>query len=159
MLLKWNFYLLSFFKFRIIFHQSFSLRLICLQYRYSICELTDLLCNCTSSNIYFPFVNCEITKKLYLYLYSVFKKEGGKVKGYYTIKKLILGAVKGFIVTVKMGNLINCIKLPKNFTLKLKIRSSNIQRKMAKNTLLSPKFAIFLFWGLILNYLEMKKEI
>ena len=25
--------------------------------------------------------------------YRVFKKEGGKVKGYYTIKKLILGAV------------------------------------------------------------------
>ena len=63
----------------------------------------------------------------------MFKKEGGKVKGYYTIKKLILGAVKGFIVTVKMGNLINCIKLPKNFTLKLKIWPLNIQRKMAKN--------------------------
>ena len=33
----------------------------------------------------------------------MFKKEGGKVKGYYTTKKLILGAVKGFIVTVRMG--------------------------------------------------------
>ena len=57
--------------------------------------------------------------------YSVFKKEGGKVKGYYTDKKLILGGVKGFIVTVRMGHLINCIKLPKNFTLKLKMRPSN----------------------------------
>ena len=60
------------------------------------------------------------------YIYRVFKKEGGKVKGYYTTKKLILGAVWGFIVTVRMGHLINCIKLPKNFTFKLKIRPSNI---------------------------------
>ena len=61
-------------------------------------------------------------KKIVLDLiYSVFKKEGGKVKGYYTTKKLILGAFKGFIVIVRMGHLINCIKLPKNFTLKLKI--------------------------------------
>ena len=73
----------------------------------------------------------------------MFKKEGGKVKGYYTTKKLILGAFKGFIVIVRMGHLINCIKLPKNFTLKLKIWPLNIQRKMAKNTLLNPKFAIF----------------
>ena len=59
--------------------------------------------------------------------YRVFKKEGEKVKGYYTTKKLILGAVWGFIVTVRrMGHLINCIKLPKNFTFKLKIRPSNI---------------------------------
>ena len=75
----------------------------------------------------------------------MFKKEGEKVKGYYTAKKLILGAVKGFIVTVRMGHLINCIKLPKNFTFKLKMRPSKIHRKMAKNTIFSPKFAIFLF--------------
>ena len=53
----------------------------------------------------------------YFYKYRVFKKEGEKVKDYYTAKKWILGAVKGFIVTVRMGHLINCIKLPKNFTL------------------------------------------
>ena len=77
--------------------------------------------------------------------YRVFKKEGGKVKGYYTAKKLILGADKGFNVTLRMGHLINCIKLLKNFALKLKIWLLNIQRKMAKNTLLNPKIAIFLF--------------
>jgi len=56
----------------------------------------------------------------------VFIKEGGKVKGYYTTKKLILWAVKGFIVTVRMGHLINCFKLPKNFSLMLKMRPSII---------------------------------
>ena len=75
--------------------------------------------------------------------YRVFKKEGGKVKGYYTTKKLILGAFKGFIVTVRIGHLINCIKLPKNFTFKLKIRPLNIQRKMAKNTLFNPNLPFF----------------
>ena len=64
--------------------------------------------------------------KFFLIKYRVFKKEGGKVKGYYTTKKLIQGAVWGFILTVRMGHLINCIKLPKNFTFKLKIRPSNI---------------------------------
>ena len=62
----------------------------------------------------------------------MFKKEGGKVKGCYTAKKLILGAVKGFIVTVRMGHLINCFKLPKNFTLKLKMRPSIMIEKCPK---------------------------
>jgi len=74
-------------------------------------------------------IEYEFMNVAFFELYRVFKKEGGKVKGHYTTKKLILGAVWGFIVTVRMGHLIYCIKLPKNFTLKLKMRPSNILRK------------------------------
>ena len=42
--------------------------------------------------------------------YRVFRKEAEKVKGYCTAKKWILGSDAGFIVTVRMRHLINCIK-------------------------------------------------
>ena len=79
----------------------------------------------------------------------MFKKEGGKVKGYYTTKKLILGAFKGFIVIVRIGTFDKLHQTSKKFHFKaqnLAIKYSKKNRKkMAKNTLLNPKFAIFLF--------------
>ena len=61
-----------------------------------------------------------ITKKSvsYFWYYSVFKIEGVNVKGYYTAKKLIPGAVKGFIRITRMGHFIICIRFNDFCTLK-----------------------------------------
>ena len=92
-------------------------------------------------------------------MYSVFKKEGVKVEGYYTAKKWILGAVKGFFGTTSMGHLINCIILPKNLTLNLKEKPLKICGKMAKNTIFNPKIAIFFIRRCYLESKGDKNEI
>ena len=94
----------------------------------------------------------------YIRIYSVFKKEGVKVKGYYIAKKWILGYVQGFFGTTRMGHLINCIILPKNFTLKLKKRPLNICGKIAKNCYFQPQNCNFFILRLFLNYKEIKMK-
>ena len=53
-----------------------------------------------------------------------------------------------------MGHLINCIILPKNFTLNLKKKPLKICGKMAKNTIFNPKIANFI----LRHYLELKGD-
>ena len=54
-----------------------------------------------------------------------------------------------------MVHLINCIILPKNFTLNLKKKPLKICGKMAKNTIFNPKIAIFF---ILRHYLELKGD-
>ena len=73
------------------------------------------------------------------------KKEGGKVKGHYTPKTCILVAIKGFIVTTRMGHLIICIKFSKTITFGVNLRQTEFDGKVAKNADFSQKSAIFMF--------------
>ena len=71
------------------------------------------------------------------------KKEGGKVKGHYTPKTCILVAIKGFIVTTRMGHLIICIKDPETITFGVNLRLIKFDGKVAKNADFSQKSVIF----------------
>ena len=64
-------------------------------------------------------------------IYRVFKKKGDKVLVYYTTKKYISGAVKGFIVTTSTWHLLIYIKVFKYFMLKLILRHLNLDGNMA----------------------------
>ena len=87
------------------------------------------------------------------------KKEGGKVKGHYTPKTCILVAIKGFIVTTRMGHLIICIKDPKTITFGVNLRLINFDGKVAKNADFSQKSSIFDGFMHIDNCYNIKKEI
>ena len=71
------------------------------------------------------------------------KKEGGKVKCYYTAKKWILGAIKSFIMTPRMGHLIICIKFSKTITFGVNLRPTEFDGKVAQNADFSQKSATF----------------
>ena len=87
------------------------------------------------------------------------KKEGGKVNGYYTAKKCILGAFKGFIVTTRMGHLIICIKIPKTLIFWVSLRPIEFEGKVAKNADFSQKSSIFDVFMHIYNSYNTKNEI
>ena len=71
------------------------------------------------------------------------KKEGGKVNDHYTTKIWILGAIKRFIVSTRMGHLIICIRIPKTFTFSVNLRPIEFEGKVAKNAYFSQKTFIF----------------
>ena len=71
------------------------------------------------------------------------KKEGGKVNGHNTTKIWILGAIKSFIVTTRMGHLIICIKIPKTLIFWVSLRPIEFEGKEAKNADFSQKSSIF----------------
>ena len=50
------------------------------------------------------------------------QKRRGKVNGHYTTKKRILGAIKSFIVTTRMGHLVISIKIPKTLIFGVNLR-------------------------------------
>ena len=78
-------------------------------------------------------------------MYRVIKKEGGKVKGHYTPKTCILVAIKGFIVTTRMGHLIICIKDPKTITFGVNLRLIKFDGKVAKMQILAKNWSFFMF--------------
>ena len=100
--------------------------------------------------------------RIFLYdfsMYRVIKKEGGKVKGHYTPKTCILVAIKGFIVTTRMGHLIICIKDPKTITFGVNLRLIKFDGKVAKNADFSQKLVIFSISMHIHNYNNRKNEV
>ena len=92
-------------------------------------------------------------------MYRVIKKEGRKVKGHYTPKTCILVAIKGFIVTTRMGHLIICIKDPKTITFGVNLRLIKFDGKVAKNADFSQKLVIFYVSMHIHNYNNIKNEV
>ena len=87
------------------------------------------------------------------------KKEGGKVKGHYTSKTCILVAIKGFIVTTRMGHLIICIKDPETITFGVNLRLIKFDGKVVKNADFSQKLVIFYVSMHIHNYNNIKNEV
>ena len=87
------------------------------------------------------------------------KKEGGKVKGHYTPKTCILVAIKGFIVTTRMGHLIICIKDPKTIAFWVNLRLIKFDGKVVKNADFSQKLVILYVSMHIHDYNNIKNEL
>ena len=87
------------------------------------------------------------------------KKEGGKVNVHNTTKIRILGAIKSFIVTTRMGHLIICIKISKTLIFLVSLRPIEFEGKVAKNADFSQKSSIFDVFMHIYNSYNTKNEI
>ena len=70
----------------------------------------------------------------------------------------ILGAIKSFIVTTRMGHLIICIKIPKTLIFWVSLRPIEFEGKVAKNADFSQKSSIFDVFMHIDNSYNTKNE-